>query len=74
MAYIVGRDIKEGTRIKTWFMPKGTAAISFEPYRGPLSNLWPSGARVIGFNAATTSGVMAMTVGNTDRLELADAI
>jgi hypothetical protein len=71
MAYINGCDIKEGSRIKTWFMPKGTAAISFDEYRGPLAHLWPHGARIIGFNATTTSGVMAMTVGNDDRLELA---
>lgn len=51
-------------------MPGGTSAISFIAYRGPLEHLWPEGARIIGFNAVTRSGVLGMTVGNSDSLEL----
>lgn len=69
--FIRGRDIKEGTRVKTWFMPNGTFAVCLDEYRGPLQHLWPRGARVIGFMSATRSGVTGMTVGNDDLLELA---
>jgi hypothetical protein len=68
---IAGRDLKEGTRVKTWFMPDGTNVLTIEPYRGPLAYLWPDGARIIGFNSRTPSGVTAMTVGNSELLELA---
>ena len=71
MAKIRGSDIKEGTRIKTWFMPGGTMALSFEEYRGPMAYLWPKGARIISFAATTKSGVLGMTVENDDLFELA---
>lgn len=72
MAYVLGRDIKTGTRIKTWFMPKGTSAEGFADYHGPLAYLWPNGARFIAFNSASPSGLTSMTVGNDDLLELAE--
>lgn len=71
MQTILGRDLKEGTRVKTWFMPRGTAVLSAEPYKGPLEHLWPEGARIVTFNAATPSGCVPMTVGNSDRFEAA---
>lgn len=71
MGQILGRDIKEGTRIKTWFMPMGTSAISIETYNGPLAYLFPNGAKIIGFNAATRSGSLSMTCGNDELFETA---
>ena len=68
---ITGRRLKPGTRVKTWFMPDGTNVLTVEPYNGPLAYLWPEGARIIGFNSRTPSGTTAMTVGNSDLLELA---
>jgi hypothetical protein len=68
---IRGRDIKEGTRIKTWFMPGGTPALCIEEYRGPLQYVWPTGARIIGFAAITKSGVLGMTCGNDELFEVA---
>jgi hypothetical protein len=69
--HIVGRDLKEGTCVKTWFMSEGTNVVTIEPYRGPLAYLWPEGARIVGFNSRTPSGTVRMTVGNSDLLELA---
>ncbi len=68
---IAGRKLKEGTRVKTWFMPEGTSVVTIEPYHGRLAHLWPDGARIIGFASRTPSGTTAMTVGNSDLLELA---
>lgn len=70
-AWIAGRDLVEGTRVKAWFMPQGTAVVCAVPYHGPHAHIWPDGARIVCFNAATKSGCLSMTVGNSDRLELA---
>src|ERR1700728_3550721 len=69
--HIAGRDLKEGTRVRTWFMPTGTDVVAIEPYHGPLECLWPEGARIIGFDSRTPSGGTSMTVGNSELLELA---
>jgi len=68
---IRGGDVVVGTRVKTWFMPKGTAVIAIDTYRGPLQHLWPQGARIITFNAATPAGALSMTVGNNEFLQRA---
>lgn len=68
--HIVGRDLKKGTRVFTWFMSSGATVLTIEPYHGLLAHLWPEGARIIGFTSRTPSGTLEMTVGNDDLFEL----
>jgi len=68
--YILGRDIVIGTRIKTWFMPGGTSALAVETHNGPISKLFPNGAKIVTFIAATRSGSLKMTVDNAGRYEI----
>lgn len=72
MAKVYGRDLREGMRVKTWFMPNGTAVLGAEPYKGPLAFLWPTGARIVSFNSNTKSGCTGMTCGNDELFETAE--
>lgn len=72
--FIDGRDLKEGDRVKTWFMPGGTLVLCAEPYTGPLAYLWPHGARIVTFASRTPSGATPMTVPNDALLEVAEVL
>ena len=62
---VFGKDLNVGDVIETWWRPNRDTILALRPYNGPLSYLFPQGARLATF-AMNKSG---MTVDNGDQFK-----
>lgn len=62
----LGRDLKVGDTIETWWSPRRDTIVGLTPYEGPLSGVFPEGAQLAEFALSPTG----MTIDNGDLYEV----
>jgi hypothetical protein len=66
MRYKQGSELEVGDTISVWWKGRRDTITHLTPYTGPLSGLFPSGARIAEFALLR----VGMTIDNEDRYEI----